>query len=68
MRYPGPAESSAISLMFLTLTLSILLLTGAVSLREVGKGREALNRVDLPEPKLRGEMSVEEAISKRRSI
>ncbi|MEM0268085.1 MAG: SagB/ThcOx family dehydrogenase [Candidatus Korarchaeum sp.] len=68
MRYPGPAESSAMSLMFLTLTLSILLLTGAVSLREVGKGREALNRVDLPEPKLRGEMSVEEAISKRRSI
>ncbi|MCS7103048.1 MAG: SagB/ThcOx family dehydrogenase [Candidatus Korarchaeum sp.] len=68
MRYPSVVESTVISLMFLVFTFIILFLTGAVSLREVKKGEQVLAKVDLPEPTLRGRMSVEEALSKRRSV
>lgn len=68
MRYPSLAESIPVSLLLLAVTLSVLLLTGAVSLREVKEERQALAKLILPEPKLRGEMSVEEALSKRRSV
>lgn len=68
MRYPSAAESTAISLIFLISTLGILLLTGAVSLREVRKGEGDSTEVNLPEPMLKGKVSVEEAISERRSI
>lgn len=68
MRYPSLAESTLISLLLLAVTLGVLFSTGAVSLREVKEWEQALDRVSLPEPKLRGEVSVEEALSKRRSV
>ncbi len=68
MRYPRAAESIAISLTFVLLTFSLLLYLGAVSFREVRREEKALGKLELPEPMLKGEMSVEEAISKRRSV
>lgn len=68
MRYPGAAESIVISTMFVILTFSLLILMGAVSFREARKEDRTLIGLKLPEPTLKGEMSVEEAISRRRSV
>lgn len=68
MRYPPAGESILISLTFMLLTILLLILTGAVSFREVRKEQQVLGGVKLPDPVLKGEVSVEEALSRRRSV
>lgn len=68
VRYPGAKESSIVILAFASLTISLLFLTGALSFRQVLSTEQPQGFVKLPDPALRGNMSLEEAISKRRSV
>lgn len=68
MRYPELRESILISAAFLSVTAIILLLTGAISLEIPASKEKKVGTIKLPDPVLKGSISVEEAISKRRSI
>ena len=72
MAYPPKDISIIVVIAIVTVSLSISLLYGAVSIVEVeaptyqyGAGEKT---IQLPPPKLKGKMSVEEAIQRRRSI
>jgi SagB-type dehydrogenase family enzyme len=68
VRYPELRESILISAAFLSVTAIILLLTGAISLEVPFSKEKKVGTIKLPDPVLKGSVSVEEAISKRRSI
>jgi SagB-type dehydrogenase family enzyme len=68
VRYPELRESILISAAFLSVTAIILLLTGAISLEIPASEEKKVGTIKLPDPVLKGSVSVEEAISKRRSI
>ncbi|ACB07692.1 SagB/ThcOx family dehydrogenase [Candidatus Korarchaeum cryptofilum] len=68
MRYPELRESILISAAFLSVTAIILLLTGAISLEIPVSEEKKVGTIKLPDPVLKGSISVEEAISKRRSV
>jgi len=68
VRYPELRESILISAAFLSVTAIILLLTGAISLEIPASKEKKVGTIKLPDPVLKGSISVEEAISKRRSI
>lgn len=68
MRYPELRESILISAAFFSVTAIILLLTGAISLEVPSSEEKKVGVIKLPDPVLKGSVSVEEAISKRRSI
>lgn len=68
MRYPELRESILISAAFLSVTAIILLLTGAISLEIPASKEKKVGTIKLPDPVLKGSISVEEAISKRRSV
>jgi SagB-type dehydrogenase family enzyme len=68
VRYPELRESILISAAFFSVTAIILLLTGAISLEVPSSEEKKVGVIKLPDPVLKGSVSVEEAISKRRSI
>ncbi len=69
MRYPPPSKSVPISLAFLLFSIYLALYVGAVRFEVMPSIVEVEERViALPEPSLIGEMSVEEAIYRRRSV
>jgi SagB-type dehydrogenase family enzyme len=68
VRYPELRESILISAAFLSVTAIILLLTGAISLEIPASKEKKVGTIKLPDPVLKGSISVEEAISKRRSV
>jgi SagB-type dehydrogenase family enzyme len=68
VRYPELRESILISAAFLSVTAIILLLTGAISLEIPVSEEKKVGTIKLPDPVLKGSISVEEAISKRRSV
>ena len=69
MRYPPAKESLAVSFIVLLTTLIAIHATGAVRIGPNGERVvQAAGRVELPQPVLKGGMSVEEAIATRRSI
>lgn len=68
MRYPGTRESLTIGLAFASMTMILMILTGAVRIEERGSEAQPKGWIKLPDPVLKGNMSVEEAISKRRSV
>jgi len=68
VRYPELRESIIISAAFLSVTVILLFLTGALSIKMPVSEEKRVGIIKLPEPMLKGSVSVEEAISKRRSI
>ncbi len=69
MRYPSKSRSALIVLIMVILTIWILVQTGAIKARfRVKRTGISEKVVSLPEPSLKGNMSVEEAIYRRRSI
>ncbi len=69
MRYPSKSRSALIVLTMMVLTVWILVQTGAVKTRfRVKQVKVSEKLVSLPEPSLKGNMSVEEAIYRRRSV
>ncbi len=69
MRYPPARKSIPLSLLFISATIFLALYTGAVRYESPPRVVEVGNyTIALPAPNLSGEMSVEEAIFRRRSI
>ncbi len=69
MRYPSKSRSALITIAIIVFTIWILFQTGAVKILFKAKQGKALGEVvSLPKPSLKGNMSVEEAIYRRRSI
>ncbi len=69
MRYPPAHRSIPLALLFIGISIYLALYTGAVKYRPSSEfvGIEE-SYIALPEPNLSGEMSLEEAIYKRRSV